>query len=158
MYLQFYATILAATMMVSPGNAETIKASDAAVVATVQAFSNARAQYDAAKLDRLLTPDYVEVSPRGELDRRPEVLAFYAAEKASAVPPMVYSTLDVRRYGDVAIVVGMIEYTVSGPNRAMVKRSVRATYVERRIGGRWLMASTQFTGMQAAPAPSAAVK
>ncbi|HEY0026799.1 MAG TPA: DUF4440 domain-containing protein [Allosphingosinicella sp.] len=137
-------------------SAETSNALDAPVLATIKAFSDARARFDEAKLGTLLTSDYIEVSPRGELDRRSAVLAFYAPDKASAVPPMVFSTQDVRRYGDTAIVIGSIEYTVAGPNGAAVKRSVRATYVERRIGGRWLMASAQFTGIPAAPAPAPA--
>jgi ketosteroid isomerase-like protein len=139
------------------GNVATIN-SDAAVLATVQAFSDARVRFDAAKLGQLITSDYVEVSPRGELDRRAAVLAFYAADKASAVPAMVFSTQDVRRYGDTAIVLGTIEYTVSATNGATVKRSVRVTYVERLVGGRWLMASTQFTGIPAGPAPAPAAQ
>jgi uncharacterized protein (TIGR02246 family) len=156
MRMQTHAAIFAVTTMCSPANAEPIKKSGDPVLATVQAFSDARANFDAAKLGRLITSDYVEVSPRGELDRRPAVLAFYAPDKASAAPPMVFNTQHVRRYGDTAIVIGTIEYTVSAPSGATVKRAVRATYVERRVGGRWLMASTQFTGIPPVPAPAPA--
>jgi uncharacterized protein (TIGR02246 family) len=154
MRLQICATILAIATVATPVEAEPMSASDAAVLATVQAFSDARARFDSVKLGKVLTPDYIEVSPRGEVDRRPAVLAFYTPDKAGPVPPMVYSTDSVRRYGDAAIVVGAIEYTISGPDGAKLKRTVRATYVERRVGGRWLMASTQFTGVPQAPAPT----
>lgn len=153
MYFRVISTILTALAMCSPVNAELNRAPDAPLLAAVHAFSDARANFDAEKLARLLTSDYVEVSPRGELDRRSAVLAFYAPDKASPAPRMVFSTQDVRRYGDTAIVIGTIEYTVSAPDGATVRRSVRATYVERRVGGRWLMASTQFTGIPPAPAP-----
>lgn len=125
---------------------------DAPVLATLEAFSSARAGFKADELARLLTPDYVEVSPRGEIDRRAAVLGFYAADKAGPVPPMAYSTQDVRRYGGTAIVIGSIEYTMPGPKGSEIKRTVRATYVQRRVSGRWLMASAQFTGVAAAPA------
>lgn len=78
------------------------------------------------------------------------MLTFYTSDKASAAPPMAMSTHEVRRYGDTAIVIRSVEYTVPGPGGAMVKRPIRATYVERRVRGRWLMASTQYTGVQPA--------
>jgi uncharacterized protein (TIGR02246 family) len=146
MHLTIFASILTVAAATSVG-AQTVKASDASVLATIQAFSDARAGFDAPKLASLLTSDYIEVSPRGELDRRPAVLGFYTADKAGAVPPMVYTTQDVRRYGDTAIVIGAIEYTISAPDGTAVKRSVRVTYVERRVHGRWLMASAQYTGI-----------
>ena len=134
-------------LIAAPADARTDKTGNGAVLAAIQAFSDARARFDSAALDRLLTSDYIEVSPRGEIDRRPAVLGFYTADKASPAPPMVYGTEDVRRYGDTAIVIGSIEYTIAAPNGEKVKRTVRATYVERRVGGRWLIASTQFTGV-----------
>ncbi len=144
MRLRICVTMLAVTMIATPGKAE-----NDPVLATVQAFSDARTRFDATKLNSLLTPDYVEVSPRGEIDLRPAVLGFYTADKANAAPPMVFSTQYVRRYGDTAVVIGSIEYTIPGPSGVGVKRTIRATYVERRVRGRWLMASTQFTGVPA---------
>ena len=140
-------SLLALTLIVTPASAKTDKTTDGPVLAAIQAFSDARTRFDSVALDRLLTPDYVEVSPRGEVDRRPAVLGFYTADKASPAPPMVLTTQDVRRFGDTAIVIGSVEYTIPAPNGEKVKRTVRATYVERRLGGRWLIASTQFTGV-----------
>ena len=91
---------------------------------------------------------YVEVSPRGEIDRRQAVLGFYAADKATTVPPMSLASQDVRRYGDTAIVIGSVDYTIPTPTGGTVKRTARVTYVERRVGTRWLMASAQYTGVQ----------
>lgn len=131
-----------------PGNAQNSAASNAPVLALVQAFSDARNHFDAKALNALLTPDYVEVSPRGEIDRRQAVLGFYAADKATPAPPMTLSTQDVRRSGDTAIVIGSVDYAVPAPTGGTVNRTVRFTYVERRVGGRWLMASAQYTGVQ----------
>lgn len=140
--------MLTSIVIAAPSSAQNNGAEDKAVVALVSAFSNARARFDAEALDTLLTPDYVEVSPRGELDRRQAVLGFYARDKAAPVPPMTLSTQQVRRYGKIAVVIGSVDYAVPDPSGAMVKRTVRVTYVGRRVGGRWLMASTQYTGVQ----------
>lgn len=124
------------------------QASDAPVVALVQAFSDARSHFDTRALDAMLSPDYVEISPLGEIDRREAVLGFYAGDKARPSPPMTLAAQDVRRYADTAIVIGSITYVVPAPNGASVERTLRATYVERRTGGRWQMVSAQFTGVQ----------
>lgn len=140
--------IVAPIVITAPSGAQHTQPADAPVLAVVTAFSDARARFDASALGALLTPDYVEVSPRGEIDRRQAVLGFYAKDKATPVPPMTLGTQDVRRYGDTAIIIGSVDYTVPGPGGATVTRTVRVTYVERRVRGRWLMASTQYTGVQ----------
>ena len=124
------------------------RASDARVVALIQAFSEARSHFDAHALEALLSPDYVEISPLGEIDRRGAVLGFYASDKARPSPPMTLATQDVRVYASTAIVIGSVTYVVPAPNGTSVERTLRATYVERRTGGRWQMALAQFTGVQ----------
>jgi ketosteroid isomerase-like protein len=143
MRLHLTIVTLGLTAITAPGEARNVGSSDAPIIALVQAFSDARSHFDPKALDALLTPDYVEVSPRGEIDRRQAVLGFYAADKATPVPPMSLATQDVRRYGDTAIVIGSVDYTIPTPTGA-VKRTVRVTYVERRVGTRWLMASAQY--------------
>lgn len=143
-------TLLALVLSSSaaPVEARDDRASDAHVVGLIQAFSEARSHFDGKALDALLSPDYVEISPLGEIDRRGAVLSFYAGDKARPSPPMTLATQDVRRYADTAIVIGSVIYVVPAPNGATVERTLRATYVERWSGGRWRMASAQFTGVQ----------
>jgi len=43
-------------------------------------FAEAQKNYDARVLDEILAPDYVEISPLGEVDPRAKVLGFYAPE------------------------------------------------------------------------------
>ena len=90
---------LGLTAITTPGEARSVGSSDASIIALVQAFSDARSHFDPKALDALLTPDYVEVSPRGEIDRRQAVLGFYDADKATPAPPMSLATQDVSRYG-----------------------------------------------------------
>ena len=148
MRLHLTIVTLGLTAIAVPGEARNVESSDAPIITLVQAFSDARSHFDPKALDALLTPDYVEVSPRGEIDRRQAVLGFYAADKATPVPPMSLATQDVRRYGDTAIVIGSVDYTIPTPTGGTVKRTARVTYVERRVGTRWLMASAQYTGVQ----------
>ena len=157
MHPSIVIAMLSSVMISAPGTAQSSRAEDTAVLDLVQSFSSARARFDAKTLDTLLTPDYLEVSPRGEVDRRSDVLGFYAPDNAAPVPPMTLGTQDVRRYSDTAIVIGSIEYEVPGPDGVTVKRTVRVTYVEHRIGGRWLMASAQFTGVQPPKSQPAAI-
>ena len=139
---------IVAGLMLLAGTASAQGSSDPAILKLVQSFNDARNRFDAKALDGLLAADYVEVSPLGEIDRRPEVLTFYAPEKASRVPPMTFQTQDVRRHGDSAIVIGSVDYTLPNPNGGTVTRSVRVTYVEQRVGREWKMMSVQYTGIQ----------
>lgn len=149
--MRVFALSVFAAAIAAPGTASSPKPDEIPVLQLVTAFSEARNKFDAAALDGLLTPDYVEVSPLGEIDRRPAVLGFYSADKATPVPPMRFATEDVRRFDDTAIVIGSVTFTMPGPDAATSARTMRVTFVERRIGGRWLMASAQYTGVRPAP-------
>jgi ketosteroid isomerase-like protein len=153
--MKSHSIVAALSLLVAaPTQAQEIGKTSAAVTSLIEQFSSARNHFDAKALDNLLSPDYVEISPRGEIDRRPQVLGFYAPDKASPVPPTTIGTQDVRVHGDIAIVIGSVSYTLAGPTGGTVERTLRVTYVARRIGGHWLMASTQFTGVQPPkPAP-----
>ena len=148
MRISYLAVMMASIMVAAPGSAQNNQAADAPVLALVTVFSAARAQFDAKALDALLTSDYIEVSPVGEVDRRQEVLGFYAPSKATPAPPMTLGTDDVRRYGDIVVVVGSVNYAIPGPNGTTVKRTMRVTYVARRVARHWLMASTQYTAVR----------
>ena len=100
--------ILAFLVFSTSSSARSGPAANDPALTLVRNFSDARARFDGRALEALLAPDYVEISPRGELDRRPEVLGFYVADKASPVPPMTLGVQDVRRYGDTAIVIGSV--------------------------------------------------
>ncbi|HEY0084040.1 MAG TPA: nuclear transport factor 2 family protein, partial [Pyrinomonadaceae bacterium] len=48
------------------------------ILGLVRQLAEAQKNYDAAKLDEILAPDYIEISPAGEVDSRAKVLGFYA--------------------------------------------------------------------------------
>lgn len=120
-------------------------------------FTEAQKNYDAARLDEILAPDYVEISPAGEVDPRAKVLSFYAPEKKSErAGELVSYALDeitTRIYGDTAIVVARLPFTMKTPDGQTMSRALRCTFVCRKTRGKWRIASAQYTGIRP-PAPA----
>ena len=133
---------------------------EAEILGLVRKLAEAQKNYDAAMLDEILAPDYVEISPAGEVDPRAKVLDFYApAKKSARGGDLVSYELDEitsRIYGDTAIVVARLPFTLKTPDGQSVSRAFRCTFVCRKTGGKWRIASTQYTGIR--PAQNAPAK
>lgn len=132
---------------------------EAEILGLVRQLAEAQKNYDAAKLDEILAPDYVEISPAGEVDSRAKVLSFYAPEKKSARQGELVSyeldEITSRIYGDTAIVVARLPFTIKTPDGQTVSRALRCTFVCRKTRGRWRVASAHYTGVRTAtPAKS----
>ena len=126
-----------------------------AVVAVVQQLADAQRTFDQAALDRLLTADYVEVSPVGDVDARAKVIGFYSADakaKSPEVSSIVIDEPNVRVDGNHALVIVRQTTTVgpAGASRAVV---MRVTAHLRRSGNEWRIASTHYTGIRQAAKP-----
>ncbi len=119
---------------------------------------NAQTTYDAKALDSILTQDYVEISPVGEIDPRAKVLGFYTPEaKERAANVSVKTSVNIestRVFGKVSIVIATFNYEMASNGKAMPPRSIRTTLVCRKDGGEWKIASAQFTRIRISPAPS----
>lgn len=122
-----------------------------------QAVANAQTSFDLNTLDALLAPDYVEVSPIGDVDERAEVLGFYTPEAkaemlARGVEPLSVTLVEprVRVFGDHGIVITKqeAELAIEG---ARQKRSLLSMQHFRKIDGKWLLQSAQFTPIKAEP-------
>lgn len=115
-------------------------------------FTEAQKNYDAGKLDEILAPDYVEISPAGEVDSRAKVLGFYAPERKSAQQGEMLSygldEITSRIYGDTAIIVARLPFTIKTPDGQTVSRAFRCTFVCRKWRGKWRVASAQYTGIR----------
>ena len=120
-------------------------------------FTEAQKNYDAAKLDEILAADYVEISPAGEVDPRAKVLGFYAPEKKKERGGELVSygldEINTRIYGDTAIVVARLPFTMKTPDGQSMSRALRCTIVCRKSRGKWRIASAQYTGIRP-PAPA----
>ena len=130
---------------------------EAEILSLVRQLAEAQKNYDAARLDAILTPDYVEISPAGEVDPRAKVLSFYAPEKKSARQGELVSyeldEITSRIYGDTAIVVARLPFTLKTPDGQSMSRALRCTFVCRKTRGKWRIASAHYTGIRP-PAPA----
>lgn len=110
--------------------------------ALASAYVAAQHDFDAAALGALTAPDFVEISPVGEVDPRDAVLGFYAADKRRPAPPMMLTEQSVRSFGDTGIVTARLSF---GPG------AVRVVYVAQRGKDGWKLVSAQYTPIRAKP-------
>jgi ketosteroid isomerase-like protein len=109
-------------------------------------FVDAQLRFDVQQLDAVLAPDYVEISPAGEVDPRAKVLGFYAPDKKVADPPAAaLDEISTRVSGDTAITIARLTYRMKGPDGAPAERAMRCVFVTRIIETRWKLVSTQYT-------------
>ena len=112
-------THLAVLLAITVTQAST--AAERAVVTVVQQLADAQRTFDQAALDRLLTADYVEVSPVGDVDERTKVIGFYSADAKAKSPEVSSIVIDeprVRIDGTHAIVIVARPPTSGRPGRA----------------------------------------
>ena len=127
---------------------------DETLKSLVKQMTEAQQNYDAAALDKLLTADYIEISPVGEFDPREKVLGFYKAElkpPAGKMTATVEATdFSIRVYEKFAVVITRLDYTITSDGKPLPPRSMRATIVCRKEKGAWKIASAQYTGIRTA--------
>lgn len=131
---------------------------ETAIRTAIDTMTTAQVAYDPAALDKLFTADYIEISPAGEFDPRAKVLTFYApAEKEKLGGVSIEVTEDfrsVRTYGDTAVAIVELTFTMSKDGKAFPPRKMMATAVCRKERGTWKVASVQYTGIRpSSPAP-----
>jgi len=139
-----------ACLLTQPAGAQTGKSAAADVVAVVQQLADAQRTFDQAALERLLAPDYIEVSPVGDVDQRAKVIGFYSAEAKAKAPPVSSITIDeadARVYDDHAVVIARQTMNINsgGANRPVV---MRTTSHLRKINDAWRISSMQYTGVR----------
>lgn len=119
---------------------------DAQLVQLIKDFVEAERQFDQAKIATLITADYAEVSPVGELDLHDQFLGFYAADKKRPAPATTVSEPLVRRYGDTASIIVKLSFDLPAPPGSPARTvSIRAGFMAVRQGGTWKLASAQYT-------------
>jgi ketosteroid isomerase-like protein len=147
--MKIMSIAVALAVYAASANAQPNGKTEADIEQLLTAFIEAQRSFDVAKLDALLAPDYIEISPLGEVDRREKVLTFYAPDKKVSDTPI--ATLDefiVRVYGNTAVTIARLTYEMKAPDGAATSRSMRCVFVTRSIKGSWKIASSQFTPMR----------
>ncbi|HEY0861196.1 MAG TPA: nuclear transport factor 2 family protein [Pseudoxanthomonas sp.] len=121
---------------------------DAALRAVAQSVLDAQIRFDVPALDKVLAPDYVEVSPVGDVDTRAEVLGFYAPEArtqmlAKGVEPVSATLGEPRIHVDHARVIALntARLRIQGAEQ---QKQLRTVFEFRRIQGQWRLASAAY--------------
>lgn len=122
----------------------------------IRQLTAAQTAYQPDALDKILTADYIEISPAGEFDPREKVLGFY---KPELKPPADKLTAEVEvndysiRIYDrkFAVVIARLDYSMKSGGKELPPRSIRATFVCRKTKGAWKIASAQYTGIRPPP-------
>ncbi|KXK02239.1 MAG: hypothetical protein UZ17_ACD001001611 [Acidobacteria bacterium OLB17] len=124
---------------------------DRELKALIQRMADAQIAFDVKTLDAVLAPDYIEISPLGEVDPREKVLGFYKPEMR---PPggmsgkAEFSEISIRDYGKAAILIVRATFTATVNGKAMPPRSLRAVFVCRHLKDGWKIVSGQYTGIR----------
>jgi hypothetical protein len=113
----------------------------------VQRYTEAQRDFEPAKIDAIVTRDFYEVSPLGEVDPREKVLGFYLPANKRPAPAMEMSESSVQVFGNAGTVLVKLAGTVTAGTE---KRNFafRAGYVAVNEGGVWKLASAQYTGIR----------
>ena len=125
---------------------------DDALKSLVKQMTDAQGNYDANALNKVLTADYIEISPVGEFDPREKVLGFYKPELKPPADKMsvTLETTDysIRSSGKFAIVIARLNYSITSDGKQLPPRSMRTMIVCRKEKGAWKIASAQYTGIR----------
>lgn len=122
---------------------------DEEVIAVAKQAVTAHENYDPATLEKIYASDYIEISPKGEVDERDKAIGFYKVadvEKEKArTPRYILDDFKVRHYGKFAIVIskfliGFKNDTTKAPLPVGV-----VVYALRKEKGQWKIYSAQFT-------------
>ena len=133
------------------------------VTAQTRRYFDAVRRNDAAELDGIFSPDYVEVSPLGQVDKRAQVVGFYqVASRAQTGQPseladVTVDDLVVSVYGDVAVVIAGESFKMSVAGKP-VARPVRSTLVWHRRAGVWTLVASHHTAIRPPVAPGKSVE
>lgn len=135
-----------AAISVAGGAAHAATPEEQQLVNLAQRHAQAQNAFDQAALRAATAENYVEISPRGEVDSREKMLSFYAPEKKTPAPQLQFDEADVRIWGDTAVILARLTYTVdqNGTPRSF---ALRGGYVARQIDHQWLLVSAQYTGI-----------
>ena len=132
------------------GHAAADKAGGSSVLDSVRALETARGQAlvhaDTLALSRLVADEFIEVSRLGQLRTKADNLRDIASGKLM-LATVKYDSLNVRLYGDVAVLMGIADNTGSYRGFPFAGK-IRYTRIFVRRDGRWQAVAMQQTPLQ----------
>jgi hypothetical protein len=140
-------TILFAAVAIASAQLHAEDTAQQQLLKLVQTYTEAQRDFEPSKIDAIVTRDFYEISPLGEVDPREKVLGFYLPANKREAPTMEVSEPEVRTYGSTGTIMVKLSGAVA---MGAEKRSFafRAGYVAVNEGGKWKLASAQYTGIR----------
>ena len=122
--------------------------SEEALKQVIDEFTHAQVGFAPSVLRDLTTPEYIEVSPLGEVDPRDKMLGFYAPENKVPAPSETTSDFNVRVMGDTAVVIVKVTFQTKGIDTGAPAHALRETFLARQTPESWKLVSAQYTTIQ----------
>lgn len=122
---------------------------DDEVISVAKKAVEAQENYDPATLEKVYASDYIEISPKGEIDVREKAIGFYKVddvEKAkSKTPRYILDEFKVRHYGKYAIVISRFSVGSKSDSPQKSNPVGLVVYALRKEKAEWKIYSAQFT-------------
>ncbi|GGF85789.1 nuclear transport factor 2 family protein [Alteromonas lipolytica] len=119
--------------------------SEQTALALVNQQLQAQANFDAGVLEQILADTYTEVSPVGEIDPRAKVIGFYDASNKRPGPTVALEDVNVRLFGDIAVVIARAVFSLTLPDNEQRVFSMTGTWVVQAEKQKAVILSSQFT-------------
>lgn len=122
------------------------------VESVLRQFIQATLDYDVAKLETLIDPEFIEISPIGEVDPHDVFLGYYKVPVEQRGPkPRSFSLeeLIVRNPSPDTCVAIYRQKLVLGTEEKPMEMAIRVTSVLKKSKDTWRLYSNQYTGIRA---------
>jgi hypothetical protein len=123
---------------------------EAELLALAEDLRQAELHGDVAFLDRMLTPDFVGIGPRGFVLTKEAWLGRHRSGDLK-YEALERDEVSLRTYGDAAIMTSRETGRTKYKGQDVLVGPLRATHVFVRRGGTWRLAGVQFSPMLGAP-------
>jgi len=136
--LLFLAGLTSASAQQASSAKKDLSESETAVIKLQRQWLDAYENRDAAAMERIVADDFTITYPSGDVERKPQIIAFLTRQRDPAKPGPKFTTADVesRVYGDIVILIGRV--TMESVRGGQTTRETsRYTDVYRKQKGRW---------------------
>jgi ketosteroid isomerase-like protein len=151
------ALILSFVLLMLTASAFSQSKKDEEVIAIAKQAAAAQESYDTVTLERVYASDYIEISPKGEIDEREKAIGFYKVDDVEATkaktPNFILDEFKVRHYGKFAIVIAKFSVGSKTDPSQETRAVGRVVYALRKEKGEWKIYSAQFTPFPMPPRP-----
>jgi Domain of unknown function (DUF4440) len=124
-------------------------AKDEEVISVVKRAVQAQESYDPVTLEKVYASDYIEISPKGEIDPRDKAIGFYKVadvEKAKAkTPKYILDEFQVRQYKGFVMIISKFSIAFKNDLQKPPSSVGLVLYGLRKEKGEWKIYSAQFT-------------